>query len=253
MRILVSNDDGIQARGIIALVQALLPFGEITVVAPNTERSAASHSLTLEHPLRAKPVAFPVPGVHRAYAVNGTPSDCVKLALSSLVDEQPDLVATGINRGANLAVDCFYSGTVAGAYEGLFRGLPSIAFSLASYEELADLSAAQTWIRPVVEKILRSPDLNRTLFNVNFPALPADQIKGIRATRLGRVSYSDTYDRRSDPAGRPYFWLKGELEVLDPDPETDIVTVRHGYISVSPFRAELTDFDALKNTRKLFE
>ncbi|HNV70785.1 MAG TPA: 5'/3'-nucleotidase SurE [Candidatus Ozemobacteraceae bacterium] len=253
MRILVSNDDGIQARGIIALAEALVPLGEVIVVAPNAERSAASHALTLEHPLRAKPAVFPVAGVTKAYAVNGTPADCVKLALSSLLDEPPDLVATGINRGANLAVDVFYSGTVAGAFEGLFRKLPSIAFSLASYEETADLSGARHFIRPIVEKLMQMKSRSSVLYNVNFPALPPDQIRGIRGTRLGQVSYSENYDRRSDPAGRPYFWLKGELSIVDPSPDTDVVAVRDGYVSISPFRAELTDFEALESLQRLAE
>lgn len=253
MRILVSNDDGIQARGIAVLAEALLPFGEVTVVAPNAERSAASHALTLEHPLRAKNVAFPVAGVKKAYAVTGTPADCVKLALSSLLDELPDLVATGINRGANLAVDVFYSGTVAGAFEGHFRGLPSMAFSLASFEETSDLSGARHWIHHIVERLLQTKNRDRILYNINIPALPHDRIKGIKATRLGTVSYSENYDRRSDPAGRPYYWLKGELSVVDPSPETDVVAVRDGYISVSPFRAEITDFEALSALKTLVE
>ena len=253
MRILVSNDDGIQARGIAALSEALLPLGEVIVVAPNRERSAASHSLTLEHPLRAALVPFFIPGVKLAFAVNGTPSDCVKLALSSLVKPAPDIVVTGINRGANLAVDVFYSGTVAGAFEGVFQGIPSIAFSLASYEEQADLSGARFWMRRLVERLLQFPAVPNILFNINIPALPPEQIQGIKVTRQGKVRYGDSYDRRDDPHGRPYYWLKGEPEIIDKAPDTDIVAVQSGFISVTPIRAELTDDASLKSTRSLLE
>jgi 5'-nucleotidase len=249
MRILVSNDDGIHAPGIIALANALLPLGEIFVVAPNQERSAASHSLTLAHPLRAPLVRFPVPVVS-AWAVNGTPSDCVKIGISQLLPAPPDLVVAGINRGANLCVDVFYSGTVAAAFEGAFADIPAIAFSLDSFEAEAEYAGAAAWARMVTEGILRDPPRRGLIFNVNVPARPAAEIKGIRLTRLGHIRYRESYEVRADPVGRPYYWLRGDPEVFDDSPECDNVTVKDGFVSVTPIRAELTDFAALEALRR---
>ncbi|NLI78170.1 MAG: 5'/3'-nucleotidase SurE [Candidatus Riflebacteria bacterium] len=249
MKFLVSNDDGIQARGIAALARALLPYGEVTVVAPNRERSACSHSLTLEHPLRTAPVDFPVP-VHRALSVNGTPADCVKLGLAKLMETPPDLVVAGINKGANTTVDVFYSGTVAAAFEGVFNDVPAIAFSLASFDHDADYSLAQTWVARTLDRILQDGPAKGFVYNVNIPYLPDSGIRGIRLTRLGNVRYRDSYELRHDPVGRPYYWLTGEPEILDQDPACDIVALREGFVSMTPIRAELTDASVLERWRR---
>lgn len=245
MKILLSNDDGIHARGIVALAEALLPYGEVTVIAPNRERSACSHSLTLEHPLRTGPVDFPVP-VSRALAVNGTPADCVKLGLSKLLESPPDFVISGINKGANLTVDVFYSGTVAAAFEGVFSGIPAIAFSLDSFAPDADYRPAQTWVRRVLDRILAEGPARGFVYNVNIPALPESDIKGVKVTRLGKVRYRDSYELRHDPVGRPYYWLSGEPVILDQDPDADINAVRAGYVSVTPLAGERTDVAVLR-------
>jgi 5'-nucleotidase len=249
---LVSNDDGIFAPGLETLVKALLTLGRVTIAAPNRERSAASHSLTLEHPIRAKKVPYPLP-VQNAYAVSGTPSDCVKLALSHLLPEPPTFVISGMNSGANMCVDVFYSGTVAAACEGIFLGLPAVAFSLASRDPDADFNAACPWIEASMREILRCPPPPGTMFNVNIPGLETSQIKGWRVTRLGKVRYNDTYELRHDPGGKPYYWLKGSLEVLDADPETDIITVREGFVSITPLRPEMTDFSGIPRLNRDFQ
>ncbi|MBI3039757.1 5'/3'-nucleotidase SurE [bacterium] len=249
MRILVSNDDGIFSKGILALAEVMSAFGEVFVVAPDQERSASSHSLTLKNPLRAKMVDFPYP-VQMAYAVDGTPSDCVKLALSTLFPERPDLVVTGINRGSNLGVDVFYSGTVASAMEAIFEGIPSFAFSLASPSFRADLNPSKIWIKKCIEWALARPALFGVLLNINFPFLPLNEIKGLRLTRLGSVRYQGSYEQRFDPSGHPYFWLKGIVEVLDHSQENDIVAVNDGYVSMTPLRAEMTDFHAIETLKQ---
>ncbi|HOY68644.1 MAG TPA: 5'/3'-nucleotidase SurE [Candidatus Ozemobacteraceae bacterium] len=246
MRILISNDDGIMARGLVALAEALLPLGHIIVVAPNRERSACSHSLTLEQPLRATQVHFPVP-VHEAWAVSGTPSDCVKLAIGQLLREPPDIVVSGINKGANMSVDVFYSGTAAAAIEGAFAGFPAFAFSLASYDPAADFSAAARWAKACLTHVMdRGPEKN-IMYNINIPALPDPEIKGVRVTRMGHVRYRESYECRRDPIGRPYYWLNGDPEILDQSPECDVVAVREGFVSLTPIRAELTDFETFGN------
>ncbi|MFZ2957855.1 MAG: 5'/3'-nucleotidase SurE [Candidatus Ozemobacteraceae bacterium] len=251
MRILISNDDGIMAHGIISLAGALSPLGEITIVAPDREQSACSSSLSISKPLRATPVDFPVK-VQAAWAVDGTPVDCVKLALTRLMPQPPDVVVTGINRGANVAVDIFYSGTVAAAFEGVHKGIPALAVSLDSFDLKADYSATHDYIRMFVEKICSSPTPNAILYNVNFPALPSDQIKGIRVTRTGHIRYADGYERREDPGGKPYYWLHGVMEIVDKNPDTDVVAVRDGWVSLTPLRAELTDFSVQEYIRKQF-
>jgi 5'-nucleotidase len=251
MHILISNDDGIFAEGIETLARALLPLGTITVVAPNRERSAASHSLTLEHPLRARKTAFPVP-VHSAFSITGTPSDCVKLAISQLLPTPPDLVVTGINCGANLSVDVFYSGTVAAAFEGIFNHIPAIAFSLATRDPNAGFAHSADLVKTFVEWALQNPAPTGVLYNVNIPAIEPDARKGWRLTKLGSVRYRDSYALRQDPHNRPYYWLTGKPEILDHSPDADIVAVRDGYVSVTPIRAELTDFGALQSLQNSF-
>jgi len=241
MHILISNDDGIMAKGIVALAEALLPLGHVSVAAPNRERSACSHSLTLEHPLRATPVHFPVP-VHNAWAISGTPSDCVKLAVGQLLKESPDVVVSGINKGANMSVDVFYSGTAAAAMEGAFAGFPAFAFSLASYDPNSDFTGAARWARECLKQIMASGPEKGIMYNINVPALPERDIKGLRITRMGHVRYRESFECRRDPNGKPYYWLSGDPEILDQSPECDIVAVREGYVSLTPIRAEMTDF-----------
>ncbi|HAE41085.1 MAG TPA: 5'/3'-nucleotidase SurE [Candidatus Riflebacteria bacterium] len=251
MRILLCNDDGIYAPGLTALAKELCCFGQVTVVAPDAERSAASNSLTLAHPLRVREVSFPAP-VEKAFAISGTPADCAKMGLSTLLDEKPDLVVSGINCGPNMCVDIFYSGTVAAAFEGAFRGIRSVSVSLDTYSSKEDFSTAARWalrcIRLLVEKNVEPA----RVYNINVPCIADSEIKGIKLTRTGKIDYREEYDHRRDPYGRSYYWIKGSPEIVDSSAECDIVAVKAGYVSVTPLQPDLTDFVSLNSLAEHF-
>lgn len=237
MRILLSNDDGILAKGLGVLEQACEPLGEIYVVAPDREQSATSHSLTLHHPLR------PVQLGERRWQVDGTPTDCVLVACQALLDVRPDVVISGINHGPNMGEDVLYSGTVAAAMEGLALGIPSIAVSFAGSVLRADamletqVDVLRTLLHTLISLPAFPPD---TLLNINLPAVPAEQIKGHRLTRLGRRVFSDSITRMKDPWGREILWIGGgSVEWSGPE-DSDFRAVRDGYISVTPLHLDLT-------------
>ena len=242
MHILLSNDDGILARGLHVLEQACEPLGELSVVAPDREQSATSHSLTLHHPLR------PVRLGDRRWQVDGTPTDCVLLAAQALLTTAPDVVISGINHGPNMGEDVLYSGTVAAAMEGLALGIPAIAVSFAGSVQRADamLETQVEAVRGLLRHLLSLPALPRdTLFNVNLPAVPGSEIKGVRLTRLGRRVFSDSITRMKDPWGREILWIGGgSVEWSGPE-DSDFRAVRDGYISVTPLHLDLTHRDIL--------
>jgi 5'-nucleotidase len=242
MHILLSNDDGILARGLQVLEQACAPLGALSVVAPDREQSATSHSLTLHHPLR------PVRLGDRRWQVDGTPTDCVLLACEALLDTRPDFVISGINHGPNMGEDVLYSGTVAAAMEGLALGIPAIALSFAGSVHRADaiLDTQILPIRRLLDHLIRLPRFPRdTLLNVNIPAVPGDEIKGVRLTRLGRRVFSDSITRMKDPWGREILWIGGgSVEWSGPD-DSDFRAVHDGYISVTPLHLDLTHRDVL--------
>lgn len=245
MRILICNDDGINAPGITALASELCSLGSVTVVAPDSERSAASNSLTLAQPLRAREVSFPAP-VEKAFAVSGTPTDCAKIGLSTLLAEKPDLVVSGINAGPNMCVDVFYSGTVAAAFEGAFRGILSVSVSLDSYSPRAGYTVAARWALRCIKMLIDKKVEPALVYNINVPSLAKDEIKGVKLTRTGKIDYREKYDHRSDPQGRSYYWLKGSPEIVDNSPECDIVAVKAGFVSITPLKPDLTDMVAYK-------
>ncbi len=237
--ILLTNDDGVAAPGLAALERALDGLGRLVVVAPDAERSASGHAITMTNPLRLSEVARS-PGV-RGYAVNGTPADCVKLALHTLLPAPPRLVISGINLGPNTGTNVLYSGTVSAATEGTIFNIPSLAVSLRSYARDGDFSPAAHFAREFAARILSRGLPEGVLLNVNVPALPRDQIRGIRITRLARYRYRDSYDVRQDPRGRNYYWLTGEdAEILKPEPDLDAVAVEEGFVSVTPLCYDLT-------------
>jgi len=235
----VSNDDGIHAPGIHALARELRSLGEVTVVAPDKQQSAVGHAITMNYPIRAIP--FFKEGELFGYAVEGTPADAVKLGVRFLMKEgPPDLVVSGINHGSNTAINIIYSGTVSAATEGTILGIPSLAVSLTTYGEADFTYAAHVATR--LARLVAEKGLPRgTLLNVNVPAVPEDQIRGIRLTRQGSSTWDDTFDVRRDPANREYYWLKGRLNVTDTDPEADQVAVQEGFVSVTPIHYDLTD------------
>ncbi len=246
LRILVSNDDGIDSPGIYALVMALRAVGHVDVVAPHTQQSAVGHALTVALPLRAVP--FERNGERFGWSVSGTPADCVKLAVKQLLPERPHLVVSGINHGRNAAVSLIYSGTVSAATEGTLLGIPSIAISLDDFSNDADFSVAAkvaAWIAP---RILERGVPRGVLINVNVPAIPEEQIRGVRIAPQGDSYWDDRYEVRHDPMGRPYYWLKGENVVLGPD-DSDDHMITAGYVTVTPIHYKLTDFPTLDAMR----
>ena len=248
MKFLVSNDDGIQSEGILQLAASLMPFGEVVVAAPDMERSATGHAITMSRPLRVRKVKLPGLSVE-AYAIDGTPADCVKLGIDELLEGKPDYVFTGINRGANLGTDVLYSGTVSAAVEGCIMGVRSAAFSLL-FGETMDYSYAGKVAAEVV-RILRDKDLTPdTLVNVNIPNVPEDQIRGMMVTKLGHRKYSKNYEKRQDPRGRTYYWLAGELIEEPLDWDMDIEATKNHYVSITPLDYNLTSFAMLDTFRK---
>lgn len=244
MRILVTNDDGVWAPGLRALVVQLAPAHEVVVVAPDRERSGVGHGITVHHPLRVMRVDLGE-GVE-GFAVSGTPADCVKIAFDALLDRPPEMVISGVNAGVNVGTDYLYSGTVAAAIEGCLYGVPAMAVSLdgRDAEGFAFAAHAAEAIARRMKELRLPPD---TLLNVNVPGGGAGAVKGVRATRLGRRRYRNVFDRRSDPRGREYYWLAGDPVDLEMDDvTTDAAALRAGYISITPIRVEGTDFDSVE-------
>ena len=243
MRVLVSNDDGVDAPGIRVLADGLRAAGhEVTVVAPDRDRSGASNSLTLDQPVRVKELEG------RVWRVGGTPTDCVHLALTGLLDADPDIVVSGINSAANLGDDVIYSGTVAAAMEGRFLGLPAIAMSLVTGENSGRhyATAARAAAR-ITARLLVDPLPADTILNVNVPDLPAAEINGFEVTRLGHRHRAEACIREVDPRGRPLWWIGPAGPEQDAGPGTDFDAVRRGFISITPIHVDLTRYQALEN------
>ncbi|GAB4272064.1 MAG: 5'/3'-nucleotidase SurE [Candidatus Rifleibacteriota bacterium] len=250
MKILLCNDDGITSTGLISLAEQLIKLGKVFVAAPDSERSAASNSLTLSHPLRVKEVNFPVE-VEKAWAISGTPADCAKIALANLLDGAPDIVVSGINRGPNMCVDIFYSGTVAAAFEGAFKGIMSFSVSLDSFNADASYLAAAEWASECIKRLFASSAPKDRVYNINVPDLAADQIRGIKVTRSGKVDYQEIYDHRVDPYGRSYYWIQGNPLIVDKSEQCDIVAVKNGYVSITPLLTHLHDLATIDELEKI--
>ncbi len=238
MHILLSNDDGYLAQGLIALADGLQSFADISVVAPDKNRSAASNSLTLEMPLRAHEMA------NGFIKVDGTPTDCVHLAITGLLKEEPDMVFAGINHGANLGDDVLYSGTVAAATEGRFLGLPAVAMSMVSSDPQHFESAVKV-AQIILQRLLDQPLAKDILLNVNVPDLPWSEIKGFQSTRLGQRHKAESVIKSQDPRGRAIYWVGPPGAEQDAGPGTDFYAVSQGYVSVTPLQLDLTRYDAL--------
>ncbi|SHE23106.1 5'/3'-nucleotidase SurE [methanotrophic endosymbiont of Bathymodiolus puteoserpentis (Logatchev)] len=238
MHILLSNDDGYLAQGLIALADGLRSFADISVVAPDKNRSAASNSLTLEMPLRAHEMA------NGFIKVDGTPTDCVHLAITGLLKEEPDMVFAGINHGANLGDDVLYSGTVAAATEGRFLGLPAVAMSMVSSNPQHFASAVNV-AQIILQRLLDQPLAKDILLNVNVPDLPWSEIKGFQSTRLGQRHKAEPVIQSQDPRGRAIYWVGPPGAEQDAGPGTDFYAVSQGYVSVTPLQLDLTRYDAL--------
>jgi 5'-nucleotidase len=234
VRILVTNDDGYRSEGIHALAKALKSLGAVTIVAPIEEASAIGHALTLRHPLRLEHVGEAV------YAVDGTPTDCVNVAVTQVFRGLPDLVVSGINKGWNLGDDVTYSGTVAGALEGALLGIPAIAVSLRQTREAYDFSHAARAAALVAESLIQHPLPARTFLNIN---VPKGQPKGFRATVQAKRNHITSVAERLDPKGRPYYWIEEGQNEWEPHDRSDYQAVRDGYVSITPLQPDLTAHD----------
>jgi 5'-nucleotidase len=254
MELLISNDDGIFAQGIRQLANRLVEAGHhVTVVCPDRERSATGHGLTLHKPIRAEMVESVFHPAVTAWACSGTPSDCIKLALGALLEQQPEFVLSGINHGANLGTDVLYSGTVSAAMEGVIEGIPSLALSLASFSS-QDFTAAADFAQVLLTQLATQPLPETMLLNINIPALKAEEIAGAMVTRQGVRRYYDMFEKRQDPRGKTYYWLAGEvLEDIEALPEaapglmTDVQAIKHRYITVTPLKYNLTHGPGLQS------
>jgi 5'-nucleotidase len=242
--ILVSNDDGIRAAGIRALSSALESVGEVWIVAPDREQSAASHSLSLHRPLRVEQLG------PRRFAIDGTPTDCVNLAINGIMPVRPDLVVSGINHGANMGDDITYSGTVSAALEGTLLNVPSLAMSLVRQDEL-DVSAAAQFAQRLAKSILAYGMPRDTLLNVNVPSLPAAELRGYLVTRQGKRKYGDAIVEKIDPRGKKYYWIGGEDLGFVAAEGTDFTAVEGGYISVTPLHMDLTNYSSIAQVNEL--
>jgi len=239
MHFLISNDDGITARGIQVLSERMGELGKVTIVAPDQDRSGASNSLTLDSPVRIHQIG------PRTFQVKGTPTDCVHIALTGLLERDPDMVISGINSGANLGDDVIYSGTVAAAMEGRFLGLPAIAISLVTDKPMHYDTAAEAVAR-VVGRLSSNPLPADTILNINVPDIPWDQVNGFEVTRLGHRHRAEPTIREIDPRGRPMYWIGPAGAEQDAGPGTDFDAVKRGYVSITPIDVDLTRYEALE-------
>jgi 5'-nucleotidase len=237
--ILCTNDDGYLAAGLQVLAEAARGVGEVRVVAPDREQSASSHSLTMHYPLRARRVD------DRTFNVDGTPTDCVALAVGALLDRRPDFVLSGVNHGPNMGEDVLYSGTVAGAMEATILGIPAIAFSYTGRDP-ESIREYGPLIGDLLTKIVRRADFPaETLLSINLPAIPAAGVRGVRITRLARRVYMDSLTRARDPSGREYFWIGGGDTQWNAPEGSDFWAVNHGYVSITPLHLDLTNYRLL--------
>jgi 5'-nucleotidase len=240
-KILITNDDGVSAPGLMALAVELQKFGEVTILAPDKNWSVCGHARTLDRPMKIKEVCLE--NGMQAFAADGSPADCVALAARGFLPQQPDLVVSGINTTANLGEDVLYSGTVAAAMEAAVWGIPGVAVSL-DVPSLPggprDYSTAAYFARRVVENVSIYKIGAKVVLNINIPALPLDEIRGIQSTRLGRRIYHDRVERQEDPRGNPYFWIAGDAPGGEPENGTDIGALAQGFVSITPLRADMT-------------
>jgi 5'-nucleotidase len=247
LSILVSNDDGIFSDGLAALVNALRPIADVTIVAPDSQQSAVGHAITVHRPLRVRELKKE--DAFFGYAVDGTPADCVKLAIRNLMKSKPDLVISGINHGSNTAISVIYSGTVSAATEGTILGIPSFAMSLTTFEANADFSYAAKFARQLALKVIENGPLIGTMLNVNVPAVPESEIRGVVITRQGKSIWNDEFEARRDPGNKQYFWLKGELVELDEEEDIDQRAILNNKVSITPIQFDLTNYEMIEKLK----
>ncbi len=247
--ILVSNDDGINAKGINELVDAIKTLGNIVVVAPDKGNSAKSHAVTMTEPLILKKIQRD-DGV-KSFSCSGTPADSVKIAIHEILDRKPDLLISGINHGSNASISVVYSGTFAAALEGKLNGVPSIAFSLLNYDSDADFALAKKYAKSIVKKILKNGLDKDICLNVNIPDIPVKEAKGVKICRQTTGSWQEKFEKRKHPHGSNYYWLTGEFHNYEPDAEdTDEWALQNNYVAIVPIKLDWTDYEQIDELKK---
>ena len=250
MRFLLTNDDGIYARGLSALYEELSAEADCLIVAPEIEQSAVGHAITISRPLMVRRATKN--GNFLGYAVCGTPADCVKIGIKELSDKPVDLVVSGINRGANAGINVIYSGTVSAATEAVFMGVPALAVSLDSHKE-ADYTYAARFARKMVRVMMNNPELNNSALNVNVPALPLEEIKGVVVVKQGKGNLMESFDKRIDPRENTYYWISGESQAGKEAKDTDVGALAQGFITITPIQSDLTRYDLLDGLQKIIK
>lgn len=250
--ILVSNDDGITAPGIRALIEVAKQFGEVVVVAPDGPQSGMGHAITINSTLRCDQIHVDS-GLQKEYACSGTPVDCVKLAVNKILDRKPDLCISGINHGSNSSINVIYSGTMSAAVEGALEGIPSVGFSLLDFSFDADFTASKNVAADIIRMVLKEKLPKGVCLNVNIPKLPFDKIKGYKICRQADANWVEEFDERKDPAGRTYFWLTGSFQNFDNGTDTDEWALANDYVSIVPVKYDITSYEtiSLLNSWKL--
>ena len=238
--ILITNDDGVMAPGILNLVEAVKDLGKVVVVAPDKPQSGMGHAITIGLPLRLHPVDL-FEGVE-AWQCSGTPVDCVKLAVDKVLRRKPDICLSGINHGANHSINVIYSGTMSAAVEAAIESIPSAGFSLLDHSVEADFTGARKYARIVVQQMLKTKLDKHTVLNVNIPAVPAELIKGIKICKQAYAKYEEDFVERNDPNGKKYFWLTGEFVNFDKGKDADVWALEHNFVSVVPVQFDLTNY-----------
>jgi 5'-nucleotidase len=242
--ILVTNDDGISAKGLFSLFEAVKGFGEVVIVAPDSPQSGMGHAITINNPLRLDKVEIFDDVL--AYSCSGTPVDCVKLGIYEVLKQKPDLIVSGINHGSNTSTNVLYSGTMSAAVEGAMENIPSIGFSLCNFDSDADFSVAQKVVEQVVQKVLKEGMPEETCLNVNIPDVSFENFNGIKLCHQAKAFWEDSFDKRVDQFGRPYFWLTGHFLDQEKTNDTDLYWIDKGFASIVPTQFDMTAYKALK-------
>ncbi|MFZ4523440.1 MAG: 5'/3'-nucleotidase SurE [Bacteroidales bacterium] len=242
--ILITNDDGVKAPGIRALISYIRPFGKIVVVAPDRPQSGTAHAVTIAHPLRLELISKEAD--YEEYSCNGTPADCVKLAFKIVMGRRPDFLFSGINHGTNASINIVYSGTMAAVLEGALAGVPSVGFSLNNYSHHADFGPSEKFVKSIASNVISGGLPDGVCLNVNIPDIPAEEILGIRLCRQAAGTWQEDFDEREDPNGRKYYWMKGVYVHTGHSENTDQWAVEHNYVAVVPVQFDLTSNAALE-------
>ncbi|MDP4290060.1 MAG: 5'/3'-nucleotidase SurE [Bacteroidota bacterium] len=242
--ILITNDDGISAKGIRYLIQLMCQLGEVVVIAPDKPQSGMGHAVTFSNPLRLNLISSG-PN-YLEYSCNGTPADCVKLGQKVVLKQKPDLIVSGINHGSNTSVNILYSGTMAAVLEGAMESIPAIGFSVNDYSPIADFDHTEKYILSITRNVLQNGLPHNGCLNVNFPARQAEGIKGVKVVRQGRAYWDETFEERKDPRHRKYYWLSGEFRNIDSGTDNDEWAIANNYIAIVPIQLDMTDYAAIK-------